>query len=129
MSNLEPIYLLHEVHAAGQTKGHGPMFRFLGDLGAHSVSWETGSNSTFSLTQAFTCFIDTLEESESMCDHLFQPLNTPLHNTFGLTSLNLIYPQILRTPSVSLTHTCVCAHTHMCVHAHMHPQTHRVYEE
>ena len=129
MSNLEPIYLLHEVHAAGQTKGHGPMFRFLGDLGAHSVSWETGSNSTFSLTQAFTCFIDTLEESESMCDHLFQPLNTPRHNTLGLPSLNLIYPQILRTPSVSLTHTCVCAHTHMCVHAHMHPQTHRVYEE
>ena len=25
MSNLEPIYFLHEVHAAGQTKGHGPI--------------------------------------------------------------------------------------------------------
>jgi len=94
-----------------------------GDLGAHSLSWETGSNSTFSLTQAFASFIDTLEESQRICDHLFQPLNTPLHNTFGLPSLILMYPQILRTPSVCLTHTCACTHTHTCVL--MHTCTHK----
>ena len=49
-----------------------------GDLGAHSLSWETGSNSTFSLTQAFTHFIDTLEEPEKICNHLFQPLTKSL---------------------------------------------------
>ena len=90
-----------------------------GDLGVHSLSWETGSNSTFSLMQAFACFIDTLEESKSICDHLFQPLNTPLHNTFGLPSLILMYPQSLRTPSVCLTHLRMRTPTrgHACTHA------------
>ena len=98
-----------------------------GDLGAHSLSWETGSNSTFSLTQAFACFIDTLEESRSICDHLFQPLNTPLHNTFDLPSLILIYPQILRTPSVCLTHAHAHTHARACTHTHtrMHTYTHK----
>ena len=122
MSNLEPIYLLHQVHAAGQTTGPRAHVQILGRV-VQGILGHILCHGRQVPTQPFP--------SHKPSPALLTPLKSPkeyviisfnhLQNTFDLLSLILIDTQILRTPSVC------CTHTHM--HVHLYPQTHRVYED
>ena len=93
---------------------------YTGTLGAHSLSWKTGSSLPSSLPQAFTsaatpqpcCFIDTCAESKGARDPLFQPLTLLPHKASAPPSLILPLSRDPVCLSLLLTHTHTHTHTH-----------------